>query len=273
MQVTARPFQLPTEAGVVRFFLTASAKGDPPAALQKEELSAVVDGTAAQIKGVRPAKDDPLLFAVLVDISKSDAAAADSVREAAFQLFRRLGVGQNQGYLGFFNHRLAMTRTTIPVSQVRQALDAAVFEGGTAVYDAIGLTCRQKLSRSGNPDRTRRLIVLISDGEDNSSHVTHGGAEESALEEGVSVFSIVTKSPLGGERGEAFMKEISHRTGGFSTEKDLNQAVPASLAAIDAQWELTVALASPADKKLHPMQIKCKQKDVRISSPSDVFLE
>lgn len=274
LQVTAKPLQSPTpDKGAVRFFLTASAKGGSAAVLQETELTVVVDEVPAQVKALRPVKDDPLLFALLVDISKSDAATADSVKEAAFQLFQRLGSSQNQGYLGFFNHRLTISRTPLPVSQAKQALDAATFTGGTAIYDAIEQTCRQKLSRAGNPDRPRRLILVISDGEDNQSHVTHRGAEEAALEEGISVVSIVTRSALGGERGEAFMREVSHRTGGLSIEKDLKQAVPVALAAIDAQWEITLAPPRPADKKLHSMQVKCKQKDVHISAPSDVLLE
>lgn len=274
MEMSARPLRaLAPDSGDVRFFLTASAKGDSPAVLQETDLSVVVDGAPVQVKGVRPANDEPLLFALLVDISRSDAPDADAVRQAAFELFQRLGMGQNQGFLGFFNHRLAISRTPLPIQQAKQALDAATFTGGTAVYDAVEQTCRQKLNRSGNPDKPRRLILLISDGEDNSSHTTNRGAEEAALEEGVSVFSIVTKSPLGGARGQAFMKEIGHRTGGLSTEKDLKQAVAISIAAIETQWEVTLASSRSADRKLHSLQIKCKQKDVHISAPSDVFLE
>jgi|SRR5215471_3580662 len=281
MQVTARRLQLPaSNTGIARIFLTASAKGASRVVLQDMELSAVVDEAPAQVRTLRPAKDEPLLFALLVDVSRSSAKsanAADSKKEAAFQLFQRLSTGQNQGYLALFNQRLAISKTPLAVSQAKQALDGATFTGGTAVFDAVEQTCRKKLSRSGNSGRPRRLILLISDGEDNSSHVTNRQAEKAALEEGVSVFSIVTKSYLGPTPGATFMKEFSHRTGGFSTETDpetdLKQAVQLSLASIEAQWELTLSAASPADRKLHSMQIKCKQKDVHISAPSDAVLE
>jgi Mg-chelatase subunit ChlD len=257
----------------LQFFLTALAKDNSPAVLKETVLSVRVDKAVAQVKGVRSAKDDPLLFAVVVDVSRSDASTANSIKEAAFQVFQGLATAQNQGYLVLFDQEVVTTQTPISVFEAKKALDSARFDGGTAVYDAIERTCRQKLSRSGNPARLRRAIVLISDGEDNSSHVTHRKAEQAALEEGVSVFSIVTKGPMGGPQGEKFLKEVSQMTGGFATDKDLKQAVSLSLGAINPQWVVTAVSTTSPDRNLHSMQIKSMQKDVRISAPSGVLLE
>jgi len=274
--VAASPQPSPGQ-GELQFFLTAVAKDDSPTVPQENGLSVLLDKTAAQVKGVRSAKDDPLLFAVLVDVSGSDAPTANSIREAAFQLFQGLVSPQNQGYLVFFNDRVVMSQIPLSVSQAKQVLDLATFKGGTAVYDAIEQTCKQKLSRSGNPARPRRVILLISDGGDNASDVTAMKAEQAVLEEGVSVFSVVTKGPMAGPmtgtRGQKILKQISQRTGGLATDKDLKQAVPMALAAIEAQWAVTVVPTQSADRKLHSMQIKSAQKDVRVSAPSDLFLE
>lgn len=273
VEATSATPQSSTGQGNVQFFLTAVGKDGSAALLQGADLSVLIDKTVAQVKGVRSVKDDQLLFAVLVDVSRSDAATANSIKEAAFQLFQGLAGAQNQGYLVLFNHQIAMSQVTLSVSQAKKVLDSATFGGGTAVYDAIEQTCKQKLSRSGNPATSRRVILLISDGEDNQSHVTPLKAEQTALEEGVSVFSVVTRGPMGGPEGEKFLKEISQRTGGLATDKDLKQAIPASLAAIEAQWAVTVVPTQPADRKLHSMQTKCAQKDVRISAPGGLFLE
>jgi VWFA-related protein len=270
--IAAAPQSSPDQA-YPQFFLTALAKDESPLVLREADLSVLIDKKAAQVKRVRPAKDDPLLFAVLVDVSKSDAASANSIKEAAFQLFQALASDQNQGYLVLFNDRVAMSQAPLSVSQAKKALDAAIFDRGTAVYDAIDQTCKQKLGRAGNPARSRRVIVLISDGEDNSSYVTHMKAEQAVLEEGVSVFSVVTKGPMGGPHGKKFLNEISERTGGLAIDEDLKQAIPVSLAAIEAQWSVTLVPTRSADRKLHSMQIKCAQKDVRVSAPSGLFLD
>ena len=273
IEVTKAAPQSSPEQRDLQFFLTALAKDDSPIVVQGAGLSVLVDKTAAQVKGVRSAKDDPLLFAVLVDVSRSDAATANSIKEAAFQLFQGLASAQNQGYLVLFNHQLAMSQIPLSVSQAKKILDSAGFGGGTAVYDAIEQTCKQKLNRSGNPTSSRRVILLISDGEDNQSHVTGEKATQAALEEGVSVFSVVTKGPMSGREGERVLEKISQRTGGVAISKDLGQAIPASLAAVDAQWAVTVVPTQPADRKLHSMKIQYSQKDVRISAPSSLLLE
>lgn len=273
IEVMAAAPQPPPDRGEFQFFLTALAKDDSPAILEEPGLSVRVDKAAAEVKSVRSAKDDPLLFAVLVDVSKSDAATANSIKQAAFRLFQSLASPRNRGYLVLFDHQIAMSQRPLSAAEVQKALESIVFNGGTAVYDAIEQTCKQKLSRSENPDWPRRAVLLISDGEDNSSHVTSKKAEQAAIEEGVSVFSLVTKGPMGGPEGENFLKQVSQKTGGLATDKDLQQAVPASLAAIERQWAITVVPAQSADGKIHSMQIKCAQKDVRISAPSGLFLE
>jgi hypothetical protein len=272
IEITASPQALSGQADF-QFFLTALAKDNSPAVLQETALSVRIDKAVAQVKSVRSVKDDPLLFAVVVDVSKSDASIANSIKEAAFQLFQGLASAQNQGYLVLFNHEVEATEDPISVSEAKKALDSATFEGGTAVYDAVEITCRQRLSRSENSAKSRRVIFLISDGEDNSSHVTRAKAEQAALEEGVSVFSVATKNSISGPIGEKVLKEVSQMTGGFATAKDLKQAVPLSLAAIKAQWVVTLVSTQSADRNLHSMQIKCTQKDVRILAPSSVLLE
>ena len=263
-----------------QFFLTAFGKGDSPAALQEMGLSVLVDKTPAQVKAVRSAKDDPLLFAVLVDISRSNASMADSIKEAALQIFQRLSSIQNQGYLVLFSSEVVVSPNPISVSQAKQALDSASFqEGGTAVYDAIEQICKHRLSRSGNPAKPRRVILLISDGEDNASRVTHTRAEQAALEEGVSVFSLVIRAPfpitgpLPGRHGEEFLKEVSQKTGGFSTDKDLKKAVLVSLTAVEAEWVVTFAPVQSADKALHELTVKSTQKGVHIYAPYAVLLQ
>ncbi|MGC1370672.1 MAG: hypothetical protein WA824_00915, partial [Candidatus Sulfotelmatobacter sp.] len=156
-QVMAVPPQPSPDSAGLQVFLSALGKNDSQAVLQEPDLSVRIDKTIAQVKAVRSALDEPLLFAVLVDVSGSDAAAANSVKEAAFQLFQHLAGAENQGYLVLFNQKVAVSRDPISASQAKKALGSVIFKGGTAVYDAIDPTCKQKLSRSGNPAKPRRV--------------------------------------------------------------------------------------------------------------------
>jgi len=269
-----KPQAQPDNDKTVQVFLTALGKHDFPVTPTQSELSVSVDKQQAQITTLRSAKSDALLFAVMVDTSKSDAAGADLIRKAALQLFQGLSTDGNQGYLVLFNGSVATSRQPLPVSQAQSVLDAAKFSGGTAVYDAIQQTCIQKLSRAGNPNTPRRVILLISDGEDNQSHVTHTAAEESAEKEGVAIFSLITESSLAGPQGEHFMKEVSQDTGGRAISvKNPTAGVAPLLTAIEDQWALSFVPAQPLDQKLHSLGIKTSQKDIRISAPAHIFVQ
>jgi VWFA-related protein len=273
IQVSNSQAPLPDKPSVQVLF-TAAGKSGSPAMPTSSELSVFVDNQPAKVNTLRSSKNDPLLFAVVVDASRSDASNADLIKKAAFQLFQGLSTGGNQGYLVLFNHSVATSSQPLQLSQAQSVLDAAKFGGGTAVYDAIEQTCIQKLSRSGNPDTPRRVILLISDGEDNSSHVTHTAAEETAEKEGVAVFSLITQSSLAGPHGEHFMKELSQDTGGRAISvMNPTDGVAPLLTAIEEQWALSFVPSQSLDQKLHSLGIKTSQKHIHISAPAHIYVQ
>ena len=161
-QTPAQKPPSPNDNKSVQVFLTSSGKHDSPVTLTQAQLSVFVDKQPARVDTLRSATSDALLFAVVVDTSKSDASGAARIKKAALQVFQGLSTDGNQGYLVLFDVSVEMSNQPLQVSQAQSVLDAAKFEGGTAVYDAIEQTCIQKLSRSGNPSTPRREIGRAS---------------------------------------------------------------------------------------------------------------
>ncbi len=257
----------------LRIFITASHKNGSPATLVSSDVVGSVDKKPAEITNLHVAKDEPLLFAVLVDVSKSDAQNSAAIKNAALQLFQGLSVGRNRGYLVLFNEFVRISNTPVSLDQVKLNLDAVKFGGGTAIYDAIELTCLRKFGALENVNTPRRAIILISDGEDNSSHVPHTKAEETAEKEGVAVFSLVTHSDLAGPRGRQFLRETSRNTGGWMIDnKDLVDGIAPLLAAVDEQWALSLTPAQSPDQKMHSLEVKSTANNVEISAPSKILL-
>jgi len=258
----------------VRVFLNVSAKDGSPVAIEKSQLNVFIDKQPAQVIGLQPAKDEPLTFAVVVDISKSDAGGADALKRAVVQVFQSLSSSQHKGYLVVFNDLLAVSRAPVQAQDVQKMLDGVKFGGGTAVYDAVERICTQELSRTKNPTLPRRAIILISDGEDNASHITRKKAEEIAEEQGVSVFSLQTRSSLAGPGGEQFLKDLSHNSGGqYINGKDVTEAVLPAVAAIDGQWALSLTPPQNRDHGLHSLTIKTSQKNIRLSAPPHIVVQ
>ena len=86
--------------------------------------------------------------------------------------------------------------------------------GGTALYDALYYACRDKLLKKAQAGATRRAIILLSDGEDNLSHVTREEAIEMAQRADAIVYTISTNVSGTKGAGDKVMERIADATGG-----------------------------------------------------------
>src|SRR5271157_23675 len=86
--------------------------------------------------------------------------------------------------------------------------------GGTALYDALYYACRDKLLKEAQGGATRRAIILLSDGEDNQSHVTREEAIEMAQRAEAIVYTISTNVSGTKGAGDKVLERIADATGG-----------------------------------------------------------
>jgi len=220
---------------------------------------------------LRPAKDDKLLFVLLVDISTSETPKAQAIKDAAVKLFDGLSTGDSKGYLVLFNQSVMPSKRPLLTSEVQATMDQIKFNGGTAVYDGIAQSCTQILSAAQHPDSPRRILIVLSDGDDNYSHITFTQAEQAAQHEGVAIFSLAEFSAS--SKGETILKQVSRDTGGREVfVNKLPDGIASLLTAIQNQWVLSIAPSQAADQKLHSLSVKKSQKDLSIDAPSHIQL-
>ena len=86
--------------------------------------------------------------------------------------------------------------------------------GGTAMYDAIYYACRDKLLKAPQIGPTRRAIILLSDGEDNQSHVTREEAIEMAQRANAIIYTISTNVSGTHGAGDKVLERMADATGG-----------------------------------------------------------
>ena len=86
--------------------------------------------------------------------------------------------------------------------------------GGTALYEALYYAWRDKLLKQAQAGPTRRAIILLSDGEDNLSHVTREEAIEMAQRAEAIVYTISTNVSGTKGAGDKVMERIADATGG-----------------------------------------------------------
>ena len=86
--------------------------------------------------------------------------------------------------------------------------------GGTALYDALYFSCRDKLLKAPKNLQVRRAIILLSDGDDNQSHVTREEAIEMAQRAEAIVYTISTNVSGTKGAGDKVLERIADATGG-----------------------------------------------------------
>jgi VWFA-related protein len=86
--------------------------------------------------------------------------------------------------------------------------------GGTALYDALYFACRDKLMKAPKSTTVRRAIILLSDGDDNQSHVTREEAIEMAQRAEAIVYTISTNVSGTKAAGDKVLERIADATGG-----------------------------------------------------------
>jgi len=185
--------------------------------LKKEDFKIIDDAKpAAEIRSFRAETDLPLELGLLIDASNSVRDRFKFEQEAAVEFLNQT---IRRSYDTAFVIGFDVTpEVTQDFTDNTEALSSGVRMlrpgGGTALYDALYFACRDKLMRSRRNTPVRKSIILLSDGDDNQSHVTREEAIEMAQRAEVVVYTISTNLSGSGSHGDKVLERIADATGG-----------------------------------------------------------
>jgi VWFA-related protein len=209
-------------------FTVADKKGKFTRDLKKESFKVYEDGKPQQITNFSADSNLPLTIALLIDTSGSVRDRLHFEQQAAIEFFSSTLIrGKDRALVISFDSGVELIQDyTDDSNTLSKSIRTMRAGGGTSLYDAIYLAASKKLAGQAG----RRIIVIISDGDDNSSRVPINEALETIQRNDVVIYTISTNSvELGGEAskaGEKVLKRFAEETGGrmFSPVKveDLN---------------------------------------------------
>ncbi|HXY08477.1 MAG TPA: VWA domain-containing protein [Terriglobales bacterium] len=185
--------------------------------LKKEDFKIIDDAKPAEeIRSFRAETDLPLELGLLIDASNSVRDRFKFEQEAAVEFLNQtIRVGYDSAFVIGFD---VTPEVTQEFTDNTEALSNGVRMlrpgGGTALYDALYYACREKLSRARRNGPVRKSIILLSDGDDNQSHVTREEAIEMAQRAEVVVYTISTNLSGTGSHGDKVLERIADATGG-----------------------------------------------------------
>lgn len=171
---------------------------------------------AAEIRSFHTEQDLPLQVGLLVDASNSVRDRFKFEQEAAIEFLNQtVRHGYDTAFVVGFDVTPEVTQDfTDDTEALSRGVRGMRPGGGTAMYDALYYACRDKLLQRPQSGPVRRAIILLSDGDDNQSHVTREEAIEMAQRAEVIVYTISTNVTGSRQRGDKVLERIADATGG-----------------------------------------------------------
>ena len=169
--------------------------------LERQDFKDLDDNQPQDIRYFSKQSDLPLRIGMLLDTSNSIRDRLRFEQDAANNfLFSVLRRDKDQAFVMTFDDEPEVIQSfTSDTGQLRDQILRTRAGGGTAVYDAIIQACIDDLSHpprppGDQPDVVRRVMILISDGEDNLSRHTRAEAIEMAQRTSVVIYAISTST-------------------------------------------------------------------------------
>ena len=227
-----------------------SKSGKPLSGLKLEDFTLLVDGTPATLSEVNFA-ETPVRLVMLFDNSSSQTAARDLEKKAALKFFKRVLRPVDQAALIAVETEPYLVRNmTGDVGALVKAVeDFGKPQGATALFDAVALAADYLKVFDG-----RRVIVIVSDGEDTISGTNFDDALNLAQKFDCQIYAVQTghieNANLRQLAGERRLEEFTAQTGGAVhtpvAVSDLDQAF--SQIAADLAQQYILSYYPPSDE-------------------------
>jgi VWFA-related protein len=198
-------------------FTVTDKRGHRVTDLKKNDFSIVDDNKPpAEIRSFSAETNLPLQLGLLIDASNSVRDRFKFEQESAIEFLNQsIHPGKDRAFVVGFD---VTPEVTQDFTDNTEALAHGVHElragGGTALYDALYFACRDKLLKAPKNTPVRRAIILLSDGDDNQSHVTREEAIEMAQRAEAIVYTISTNVSGTKGAGDKVLERIADATGG-----------------------------------------------------------
>lgn len=242
-----------SDAAAFRVLVAARETGE----LSKQQITATIDGKPAAILDVVPADKEPLVFAILLDVSGSSRDTGSYAQQTVLDLFRRLSDGQSVGFYGEFNDEVYLPHEPATLNSIeREFKEQGRFRGGTALYNSL-IKAATLVNKTAGDTNRRRAVIVLTDGDDNASTVPLKNTVAELQRESVPVFCIGLLGTKSTKKDIAALRTMSDATGGFSFllsgPADVGTLITQLL---QHQYWVTLARTSRPNHKLHSVAIQ-----------------
>jgi VWFA-related protein len=257
-----------TEVGLVNIVLTAIDNDGRPVPDLKANDFQVFDNKQPQkidyFSDLSKGSEVPLTIALLIDTSGSVKDKLEYEKTTAAEFFKDiLRPKKDLALIIQFDSEVNLVQDfTQNYNDLLNGLESLRAGNSTSLYDAIYLAAEEKLKH----ETGRKVMVVITDGEDNSSKVRKEEAIESAQRSDVLIYGIGVQTEYSSFR---VLKKFAEETGGaffspHAKQGEIRSAFRSIGEDIQGQYSLAYGLNAKKDGSFHAIDIRCNVRGVRV---------
>lgn len=197
-------------------FTVTDKKGRFVTGLKRENFGLLDDGRPpVAVVGFRQQTDLPLRVGIMIDTSSSIRSRFQFEQDSATEFFLQIMHRNDRAFVEGFDIQINRAQDyTNSVDALNQGIHKLRPGGGTALYDALYKTCRDQMLTLRDDLAVRKVLILVSDGNDNYSRAELSDAIKMCQRAETIVETISTNLSPTRDKGDDTLKVISDATGG-----------------------------------------------------------
>jgi len=264
--------------------------------LSKEDFTLAEDGRTQAIKYFTRETDLPLTIGLLVDVSASQRNLIEIEREAAYQFFSQVLRKKDMAFLISFGEEAELLQDFTGSPRLLQAgLErlrvssgvSGVHPGpvptigtprGTVLYDAVYLAASDRLSHEVD----RKVMVLITDGNDQGSRLKIEEAIKSAQKADTVIYGIYYVDPSAygygyfGGVSDSALRKMAEETGGHVFHVDRKHPLPDVFKELQDEMRSQYAIGyTPTNDKqdgsFRRIDLRTKDRNLKVQARKGYF--
>ena len=222
-------------------------QGRPVLGLEEAAFTVLEDGRQQELRRFEWVSDLPVHAALLLDVSASMEDSLETVTAAAHNFVEQTIQDKDRLALLTFNELpQVVQRFTNNVGAVQGSLATLRSDGGTAIYDSLVFALHYFHGVSG-----QKALLLLSDGQDESSDIAFDDALEYARRAAVTVYAIGLGEEASKRVHRKVLRKIAAETGGraffLESVSELSSIYDSILEELRSQYLLVYQSTSTQD--------------------------
>ena len=234
------------------FFAVTDKRGAFVNGLQQQNFGLLDDGRPPEriIRFVQQT-NLPLRVGIMIDTSSSIRQRFQYEQQAAIDFLLQVMHPVDRAFVEGFDVQTDIEQDfTNRVDLLDSGISRLRPGGGTALYDSLYKTCRDQMLTLQQKADVRKMMVLVSDGDDDYSRATEDDAIKMCQRAETIIYTISTNTGPSRDKGDDVLLHISDATGGRAFFPKRMEDVSEGFLTIEAELRSQYSLVYvPADFK------------------------